>query len=127
MRRARPLALAVLTLLGAGCMTQRARNLAAAQRALHQLATGMACPEACAVVGTTPPAACADWTYEGDFGRTFSRREYTLRMWIRGGRLVRADIVQPRYEGGARKGDDPEIIEEMGAPIAQIAGMASGG
>ena len=128
MRSFRPALAGALALLAAtGCMTQREKNLAAAQRALHQLAPGMTCLDACGAVGTSVPEACMDWTYEGDFGRTFSKKEVTLRMWIRGGKLVRADIVRPRYEGDTRKGDEADIIEELGAPIAQIPGISAGG
>ncbi len=122
----RRLVLAALSLLVlTGCADRKNRE--AAQRALHRLSPDMSCADACWFAGTEAPENCTDWTYEGDYGQSLSRKEYTLRMWVRGGKLVRADVIKPRYEGHTRRGGEGEVIEERGLPIDQIPRTGSGG
>jgi hypothetical protein len=124
--RPAPISLAVLAAAClTGCGLEERRNLAAGRRAYARLSVGMSCADACWFGGIDQPDPCVNWSFQRDYGRTFSRKEVILGAYIRDGRLVRIELVKPRYEGSVRKGDDGPMIEEQGVSRQEARGGGS--
>ena len=120
----RRFAVPLLCLAAAACTSAYDRNLTSAMKGYERLQLGMSHEDACWYGGFAPPPADRAYgSYATDFGRTFSKKELTLRFYVREGKLVRVVLVKPKYVGSARRDDEGEVLMEQGVTEAELAAM----
>ena len=106
--------LAALALTLTACTDAAKENLDKATKAYNRLEIGMTAADACWNFSVTCDDDTDYRTHFRDFGRTASRDEYIVGMYIRGASLVRVEIIRPRFKGSVRQGTKGDIIAAKG-------------